>query len=139
VAQAPNVPDPVVGTDAAASRFMPVNGLLRRRARLAFDHDTILRDGVECSRAKLEYSALATALCPTEFTVGELRAVYKTVWGVKLDLRNFHRKITGTPGFLIPTGQTTRGADDRRSSEPAAAPRSELTNPCHCDGQAGPT
>ena len=107
LALAPNLPDPAAGTDAAASRFMPVDGLLGRRARLAFDHNTILRDGVERARVKLEYSALATAFCPTQFTVGELRAVYEAVWGTKLDPRNFHRKVTGTPGFLIPTGQTT--------------------------------
>ena len=33
--------------------------------------------------------------------------MYEAVWGAKLDPRNFHRKVTGTPGFLIPTGQTT--------------------------------
>ncbi|MGQ4452425.1 hypothetical protein ACN6LK_004273, partial [Streptomyces griseus] len=44
---------------------------------------------------------------PPEFTVGELRRVYEAVWGVVLDPRNFHRKVTGTPGFLVPSGGTT--------------------------------
>jgi 8-oxo-dGTP diphosphatase len=74
---------------------------------LAFDHAKILADGVERARAKLEYSPLAAAFCPAEFTVGELRRVYEAVWGVALDPRNFHRKVTGTPGFLIPIGDTT--------------------------------
>jgi 8-oxo-dGTP diphosphatase len=74
---------------------------------LAFDHDRVLADGVERARSKIEYSSLATAFCPPEFTVGELRRVYEAVWGVVLDPRNFHRKVTGTPGFLVPTGGTT--------------------------------
>jgi 8-oxo-dGTP diphosphatase len=74
---------------------------------LAFDHGRILADGVERARAKLEYSPLAAAFCPPRFTVGELRRVYEAVWGVALDPRNFHRKVTGTPGFLVPAGGTT--------------------------------
>ncbi|MER5309507.1 NUDIX domain-containing protein [Streptomyces sp. NPDC002773] len=74
---------------------------------LAFDHARILADGVERARSKIEYSSLATAFCPPEFTVGELRRVYEAVWGVSLDPRNFHRKVTGTPGFLVPAGGTT--------------------------------
>ncbi|MFJ5141954.1 NUDIX domain-containing protein [Streptomyces sp. NPDC088707] len=76
-------------------------------AALAFDHARILADGVERARSKIEYSSLATAFCPPEFTVGELRRVYEAVWGVALDPRNFHRKVTGTPGFLVPAGGTT--------------------------------
>jgi 8-oxo-dGTP diphosphatase len=80
------------------------------RRKLAFDHGTILRDGLERARAKLEYSPVATAFCEREFTVGELRAVYEAVWGTPLDPRNFHRKVTGAPGFLVETGErTTRG------------------------------
>ncbi|HEV2638421.1 MAG TPA: NUDIX domain-containing protein [Actinocrinis sp.] len=74
---------------------------------LAFDHVGILTDGVERARAKLEYSPLAAAFCPPEFTVGELRRVYEAVWGVTLDARNFHRKVTGTSGFLLPVGRAT--------------------------------
>ncbi|MBB5787462.1 NUDIX hydrolase [Jiangella mangrovi] len=103
----PDLPEPVAGSDAAASRFVPVERLRRDAGSLAFDHGLILSDGVERARAKLEYTALATAFCPDEFTVGELRAVYEAVWGVDLDPRNFHRKVTGTPGFLEPTGATT--------------------------------
>jgi 8-oxo-dGTP diphosphatase len=77
------------------------------QAALAFDHVAILTDGVERARSKLEYSPLAAAFCPTEFTVGELRRVYEAVWGVTLDARNFHRKVTGTTGFLLPVGRAT--------------------------------
>ncbi|GGV78588.1 NUDIX hydrolase [Streptomyces thermoviolaceus subsp. thermoviolaceus] len=110
---APDLPAPRPGGDADRARWAPVEELLQGHDRdgeptpLAFDHARILADGVERARSKIEYSSLATAFCPPEFTVGELRRVYEAVWGVALDPRNFHRKVTGTPGFLVPTGGTT--------------------------------
>jgi 8-oxo-dGTP diphosphatase len=105
LALAPSLPVPVGGSDAASASFVPVPAA----AGLAFDHDRILADGVERARAKLEYTPLATAFCPATFTVAELRRVYEIVWGVPLDPRNFHRKVTGTPGFLDPAGAVTAG------------------------------
>jgi 8-oxo-dGTP diphosphatase len=109
VVLAPDLPDPVAGTDAVASRWVAVDDLLAPSAEpLAFDHLRILRDGVERARSKIEYSSVATAFCPPEFTVAQLRRVYELVWGTRLDPRNFHRKVTSAPGFLAPTGQTSR-------------------------------
>lgn len=105
LALAPDLPAPQAGSDAADARWVPVDELLA--TKLAFDHSLILRDGVERARAKLEYTPLATAFCPDEFTVAELRHVYEIVWGTSLDARNFHRKVTRTAGFLEPTGRTT--------------------------------
>lgn len=112
---APDLPAPRTAGDTAGARWTPVGDLLQPaqdgggdpRIPLAFDHSHILADGVERARSKIEYSSLATAFCPPEFTVGELRRVYEAVWGVALDPRNFHRKVTGTPGFLVPAGGTT--------------------------------
>jgi 8-oxo-dGTP diphosphatase len=110
LALAPDLPAPAAGSDAARADWMPLATLLSDRARLAFDHDRILRDGVERARAKLEYTNLATAFCPPEFTVAELRRVYDVVWDAELDPRNFHRKATGSTGFIQPAdGHTTRG------------------------------
>src|SRR6185437_1208295 len=120
LALAPDLPTPRAGGDAVAAAWTPVASLLPAffpgsaasgsgsgASTLAFDHAKILSDGVERARAKLEYSPLAAAFCPAEFTVGELRRVYEAVWGVALDPRNFHRKVTGTQGFLISVGDTT--------------------------------
>ena len=103
----PDLPEPRAGTDAADARWRLAADLLSSSGRLAFDHDQILTDGLERARAKLEYSPLATAFCAQEFTVAELRHVYEVVWGIGLDPRNFHRKVTGSPGFLVPTGKRT--------------------------------
>jgi len=99
----PDLPRPVAGTDAAAAAWHPVASL----PRLAFDHARIAADGIERARAKLEYTPLAAAFCPREFTVAELRAVYEAVWGAPLDPRNFHRKVTSTAGFVEPVGRAT--------------------------------
>jgi 8-oxo-dGTP diphosphatase len=105
---------PRAGGDAVSAAWLPVDDLLGS-VDLAFDHERILADGVERARSKIEYSSLAAAFCPPEFTVGELRRVYEAVWGVPLDPRNFHRKVTGTPGFLVPTG----GSTSRQGGRPA--------------------
>lgn len=102
---APDLPLPTAGGDAAGARWAPVSELLA--TPLAFDHRAILADGLERARAKLEYTPLATTFCTPEFTVAELRRVYEIVWGATLDSRNFHRKVTGAEGFLVPTGETT--------------------------------
>lgn len=104
LALVPDLPSPVAGTDAAAADWYPADSV---EGRLAFDHDRILADGIERARAKLEYSPLAAAFCPEEFTISELRGIYEAVWGIPLDPRNFHRKVTKTPGFVTPTGSTT--------------------------------
>ena len=100
---APDLPAPTPGENTRSVAWVPVDEV--RTGELAFDHDRVLAAGVERARAKLEYSPLAAAFCDEEFTVAELRRVYEAVWGVPLDPRNFHRKVTGTPGFLVPVGK----------------------------------
>ncbi|GGZ53593.1 NUDIX hydrolase [Streptomyces inusitatus] len=92
----PDLPEPRGGGDAAHARWTPREDA----APLAFDHERILADAHERVSAKLEYTCLATGFCPAEFTLGELRQVYETVWGVPLDPPNFRRKVLATPGFV---------------------------------------
>ncbi|WUD76622.1 NUDIX domain-containing protein [Streptomyces sp. NBC_00510] len=75
-------------------------------ADLAFDHGTILAEGLDRARAKIEYTPLATAFLGEEFTVTELRSVYEAVWGRTLHAGNFHRKVLSVPGFVESTGTT---------------------------------
>ncbi|TCC19615.1 NUDIX hydrolase [Kribbella speibonae] len=107
LALVPDLPAPVAGSDAASASWVDATDVLDDSGRLAFDHHRILADAVERARAKLEYSPLATAFCPPEFTISELRGVYEAVWGLPLDPRNFHRKVTKTPDFVTPAGTTT--------------------------------
>jgi 8-oxo-dGTP diphosphatase len=106
LALVPDPGEPVAGSDAAEAAWAPVSDLLAADT-LAFDHTTILRDGVERARAKLEYTSLGAMLIPEPFTINELRAVYAAVWGREPDARNFHRKVSSAEGFVEPTDETT--------------------------------
>lgn len=105
LAIAPQLPDPVAGTDAADAAWRPVDQFLDARCDLAFDHKRIVTDGVERARSKLEHSALATAFCDAVFSIADLQEVYEAVWGMPLDPRNFARKVRTTEGFIAPAGQ----------------------------------
>lgn len=108
LALAPDLGEPAAGSDARSARWWPVADVESGALALAFDHVAIFADALERARAKLEYSALAMAFCPSAFTIAQLRAVYEAVWGVAVDPRNFHRKITGASGFVEPAGGMAR-------------------------------
>ncbi|MFF1869034.1 NUDIX domain-containing protein [Kitasatospora herbaricolor] len=112
----------------------------RPRTPLAFDHATILADGLDRARAKIEYSPLATAFLRHDFTIPELRAVYEAVWDEKLHPGNFHRKVLSVPGFVESTGTTaerggSRGGPRARNyrSGDAALLHPALLRPAHED------
>lgn len=122
------VPDPGEadgGSDAAAARWTPVP----EATGLAFDHDTILADGLDRARAKLEYTPLAMSFVPHPFTINELRGVYEVIWDTTLDPRNFHRKLTGAAGLLIRTGETTTRAGGRPAQLYRPGPATALHPP----------
>lgn len=120
----PEPTQPTAGSDAAAAEWTSVDELLAAPRKMAFDHATILRDALERLQESLEDTMLAVRLCRAPFTVAELREVYEVVWGEYLDPRNFHRKMTGTPGLLVDTGKVTT----RNGGRPATLYRPGRTN-----------
>ncbi|MET8417964.1 NUDIX hydrolase [Streptomyces sp. NPDC005134] len=121
----PDLPEPRGGGDAANARWWDAGAL----GALAFDHDRILTDAHDRVGAKLEYTCIATAFCPAEFTLGELQQVYETVWGVELDRPNFRRKVLTTPGFV----QAVEGSPRRTGGrgKPAALYRAGAATALH--------
>ena len=124
----PWAPQAQAGSDAAAAEWRPVPELLDSGA-LAFDHARILADGVERARSKLEYTNLATRFVAEVFTVSELRAVYDVIWGSELDPGNFHRKVVGTDGLVVETGERREGGSGRPARMFRAGPASTLHPP----------
>ncbi|MFJ3043018.1 NUDIX hydrolase [Streptomyces tendae] len=121
----PDPPEPHGGGDAAEARWVPYD----KAQGLAFDHDRILADARDRVGAKLEYTCLATAFCPAEFTLGELQQVYETVWGTALDRPNFRRKVLATPGFVEPVPGAARLTGGR--GKPAALYRAGPATTLH--------
>ncbi|NEV91708.1 NUDIX hydrolase [Streptomyces tendae] len=121
----PDPPEPHGGGDAAEARWVPYD----KAEGLAFDHDRILADARGRVGAKLEYTCLATAFCPAEFTLGELQQVYESVWGTALDRPNFRRKVLATPGFVEPVPGAARLTGGR--GKPAALYRAGPATTLH--------
>ncbi len=94
-----SLPELRAGTDAAKAQWRPVHAL--DTGALAFDHAQILHAGLERLAGKMEYTTIAAALVPEEFTVSALRDVYTAVWQVELPAGNFTRKMRAC---LAPTG-----------------------------------
>jgi hypothetical protein len=50
-------------------------------------------DALQTLRAQLYYQPIAQNLLPEKFTLTEIHAVYETILGKKLDIRNFPKKM----------------------------------------------
>jgi len=77
------------GDNAADAQWLPVDQL----PKLAFDHDKIIRFALERLKGKVRYTTVAFHLLGEEFTFGQLRCVYETIWQRDLDRRNFRKWI----------------------------------------------
>ena len=77
--------------------------------QLAFDHERILSHALERAKSKLEYSPLAAAF-PVRNLPWHRDVLFMRPSGAPVSTPgNFHRKATGTPGFLESTGRMTAG------------------------------
>jgi 8-oxo-dGTP diphosphatase len=111
LAIAPDLPTPLAGSDAEGSHWASVDSATSDG--LAFDHATILRDGLDVARHKLQYETIATSFCGPTFTMGELRRVYEIVCGVTIDESNFGRDVGKREGFIVATGDKRHGTPGR--------------------------
>jgi 8-oxo-dGTP diphosphatase len=89
---------------------------------LPFDHDAIVAKGAERLRNKATYSSLPTFLLPPQFTLPQLKQVYESVMGTRLNDSAFRRKIDELR-MLEPV----EGAFDRESARPAQVYRLRQT------------
>ncbi len=79
---------------------------------LVFDHDAMIRDGVDRLRGKLWYSNIAVGLLPHEFTMPEARHVYEEISGMQYEPSNFRRELIAS-GLVQRTGGRVMGKSGR--------------------------
>lgn len=76
---------------------------LDRKPDLIFDHDRMVALALEHLRYNAALHPLGFELLPERFTIPQLQKLYEAIYDVKLDRRNFSRKILSTK-LLIDTG-----------------------------------
>jgi len=137
LALGPDLPVPRAGTDASDAHWTPVSEVLDGQVKLAFDHERILRDGLERARSQLEHTTIAAAFCREPFTIADLRHIYEAVWGVPLDPSNFRRKVMKTEGFVVPIGERRPPSIGRPAALFRRGPAATLTPPLTRSGNVG--
>ncbi len=88
---------------------------LKRRPRLIFDHDEMVSKAIEYLRYKAALHPLGFELMPERFTIPQLQKLYEAIYDMKLDRRNFSRKILQT-GLLIDTGEKNNLSTTKKAS-----------------------
>jgi ADP-ribose pyrophosphatase YjhB (NUDIX family) len=106
----PTDSDPVLPADTA---WHDVD----RPPELAFDHAEIVLAGRARLRAKLSYTNAGFALAPREFTISELREIYRAALGHDVSATNLQRVLLRR-GVLEQTGE--RRGPGRAGGRPAA-------------------
>lgn len=62
--------------------------------KMAYDHQQILEEAIDALRLKIRLQAhLIFNLLPVKFTMSQLLGLYEEIYQVKLDRRNFYKKI----------------------------------------------
>src|SRR5438874_10341974 len=84
-------------TDAANAEWFPIS----KAPKLAFDHADILATALVRLKGKVRYQPIGFELLPPKFTLSQLQHLYEAVLGVKLDKRNFRKKVLGF-SLLVP-------------------------------------
>lgn len=86
---------------------------LNRIQELAFDHNDIINESLVYIRTAVQLEpSLLFELLPNKFTIFELRRLYDMIYGVKSDVRNFHKRISAME-YLIPLNEKQTGVSHR--------------------------
>lgn len=77
------------GDDASSAQWFSYKDI----PALAFDHDHILREALNCLKRKICFEPVGFDLLPEIFTMTELQNLYEAILDVKFDRRNFYNKM----------------------------------------------
>lgn len=71
------------------------------------DHKEIIDTAMQTIRKQIGFVPIGYELLPEKFTMPELRCIYETILGRKLDRRNFQRKMLSS-GYIVPLNETRK-------------------------------
>lgn len=77
------------GDDAEIAFWKPIDDI----PELAFDHNVIIKDALEALRENIYFEPDVFKLLPEKFTLTQVQNLYETILDVRLDRRNFHKKL----------------------------------------------
>ncbi|MBU1820635.1 MAG: NUDIX hydrolase [Bacteroidetes bacterium] len=87
---------------------------LHNKPKLIFDHDQMVEVALQRLRYKAALHPIGFELLPEKFTLPQLQKLYEAIYDVKLDRRNFSRKIMSTE-LLIATGEKDSGSVTKKA------------------------
>lgn len=79
---------------------------------MAFDHDLILKTSIERLKVRLRDRPIGFNLLPKKFTLNQLQNLYETILDMKLDKRNFRRKLNSLD-LLVDLDETQEDVSHR--------------------------
>ena len=81
--------------------------------QMPFDHNLIVEESLKEIRSWIEYdSAVMFELLPAKFTAADLRHLFEAIYGRKLDVRNFHKKLL-LMDHVVPLEEKQQGVSHR--------------------------
>lgn len=80
--------------------------------KTGYDHDKIIHKLLDYFKRKIINSNILKILFPSDFTLPELQRVYEQILNVKLDRRNFRKKLINL-GYIVDTGDVNEGYTGR--------------------------
>lgn len=88
---------------------------LGRKPKLIFDHDKMVDMALEHLRYNAALHPLGFELLPERFSIPQLQKLYEAIYDMKLDRRNFSRKILST-GLLLDTGEKDGNSTTKKAN-----------------------
>ena len=76
--------------------------------KMGYDHEKIINKLLDYFRTRIINSNILKILFPSDFTLPELQKVYEDVLNIKMDRRNFRKKMINL-GYVIDTGDVNEG------------------------------
>lgn len=88
---------------------------LGKKPELIFDHDRMVGLALERLRYDAALHPIGFELLPENFSIPQLQKLYEAIYNVRLDRRNFSRKILQT-GLLIDTGEKNQQSSTKKAN-----------------------